>query len=143
MIIEIMEDYLHPELVFEHTKEHMELDIFIPSLGLAFEYHGQQHYQEVHAFGPQSQYEQRDEEKLASCKKAGITLITVPYWWDRTTQSIGGTIAALRPDIVFASSEVVGTPIPTTRPPSPHTFSTCRNTRGTAGIVASKVEEKS
>lgn len=36
----ILEDYLHPQLKFPEGDEFAELDIFIPSLNLAFEYQG-------------------------------------------------------------------------------------------------------
>jgi hypothetical protein len=41
---EILCDYKHPQLSFT-TNNKMELDIYIPSLSLAFEYQGQQHYE--------------------------------------------------------------------------------------------------
>jgi hypothetical protein len=63
----------------------MELDIFIPSLSLAFEYHGRHHYAEAWLFGSPDQtgVEQRDVEKRQACKKIGITLVDIPYWWDQ------------------------------------------------------------
>jgi hypothetical protein len=47
---EIYEDYIHPGLTFSSNKP-MQLDIFLPSLHLAFEYQGIQHYQEKYYFG--------------------------------------------------------------------------------------------
>lgn len=61
----------------------MELDIFIPSLNLGLEYHGEQHFQDVQYFGPKQQYTTRDTHKREACEAQGITLIEVPYWWDR------------------------------------------------------------
>jgi hypothetical protein len=61
----------------------MELDVYLPSLSLAFEYQGIQHYEDKFYFGTASrEYSQRDKEKRAACKEIGITLIEVPYWWD-------------------------------------------------------------
>lgn len=41
---DIFLSYLHPDLLFLESKKPMELDIFIPSLQLAFEYQGEQHF---------------------------------------------------------------------------------------------------
>lgn len=30
----------------------------------------------------------------------GITLIEIPYWWDRTRQSLGATVHKFRPDLL-------------------------------------------
>eukprot|EP01125_Pyxidicula_operculata_P012400 TRINITY_DN4071_c0_g1_i1.p1 TRINITY_DN4071_c0_g1~~TRINITY_DN4071_c0_g1_i1.p1 ORF type:complete len:529 (+),score=58.27 TRINITY_DN4071_c0_g1_i1:43-1629(+) len=72
----------------------MELDIFIPEYSLAFEYHGEQHYHE----GPFSEYSNlelqrmRDTQKLERCKKCEIVLVVIPYWWDKTIESLIATI---------------------------------------------------
>ncbi len=42
----ILANYLHPQLVYRDTKKKMELDIYLPSLSLAFEYQGEQHYEQ-------------------------------------------------------------------------------------------------
>ena len=66
----------------------MQLDVFIPSRSLAFEYQGQQHYEDVGGFSPTKTYQQRDEEKRALCAANNIKLIEVPYWWNRTQESL-------------------------------------------------------
>jgi hypothetical protein len=38
-------NFKHPEMFFPDSKMSMELDIYIPSLKIAFEYQGSQHYQ--------------------------------------------------------------------------------------------------
>ena len=66
----------------------MQLDVFIPSRSLAFEYQGKQHYEEVGIFSPTKTYQQRDEEKRILCAANNIKLIEVPYWWNRTHESL-------------------------------------------------------
>ena len=107
---EILMDYKHPELVYSDTRKRMELDIFIPSLNLAFEYQGEHHYHSHYLFGSNETQKVRDEEKRMACKRAGITLIEIPYWWDRSKTSIAATIHKYRPDIIPEAG--AGQPIP-------------------------------
>ncbi len=44
--------------------------------------------------------QQRDEFKQEVCYANGITLIVVPYWWNRTKESIAKTVHMARPDIL-------------------------------------------
>lgn len=46
-----------PELKFSKTSQPVELDVFIPSLNIAFEYQGMQHYQDTMVFGLSQQYQ--------------------------------------------------------------------------------------
>lgn len=80
----------------------MELDIFIPSLKLGFEYHGAQHYQLSERFSDVSMEERRrkDDEKKLACKKAGITLIEVPYYWNGTREALIEMIRNENPELV-------------------------------------------
>eukprot|EP01127_Copromyxa_protea_P002547 TRINITY_DN1244_c0_g2_i3.p1 TRINITY_DN1244_c0_g2~~TRINITY_DN1244_c0_g2_i3.p1 ORF type:complete len:219 (+),score=47.02 TRINITY_DN1244_c0_g2_i3:961-1617(+) len=91
---EILENYLHPNLVWE-SKENpgkMELDLWIPSRNIAFEYQGEQHYHDfVQIFGRGADlysYYLRDQEKKNQCAAEGISLIYVPYWWDMSSSSL-------------------------------------------------------
>ena len=47
---------------------------------------------------PEAQ-QQRDEEKREACKQRNITLIEVPYWWDRSKSSLVATVLKNRPDL--------------------------------------------
>mmetsp|Transcript_9533 Transcript_9533/g.13130 ORF Transcript_9533/g.13130 Transcript_9533/m.13130 type:complete len:363 (+) Transcript_9533:2-1090(+) len=82
---EILEDFLHPEM---SSKRPLQLDAFLPSRSLAFEYQGQQHFQDIHVFQSKRAYRERDQEKRIQCAKHNITLIEVPYWWDRTQKGL-------------------------------------------------------
>jgi hypothetical protein len=77
----------------------MELDIFIPHLSLAFEYQGQHHYTDNYQSGVAKDVQQRDIQKASACLAAGITLIQVPYWWDKSSRFIEKLIFETRPDL--------------------------------------------
>jgi len=66
----------------------MEIDLFIPSLKLAFEYNGHQHYITQQIFDISDDNMIKDEEKKKILTESGITLISVPYWWDETIESL-------------------------------------------------------
>jgi len=60
----------------------LELDIFIPDLGLALEYQGQQHFHPVEAWGGEEaliDLQERDQRKASICEDRGVTLITFDY----------------------------------------------------------------
>ncbi len=56
---EILVEYLHPDLIYQDTLQKMELDIYIPSLSLAFEYQGEHHYKHHFIFGDPEPYKIR------------------------------------------------------------------------------------
>lgn len=54
------------------------LDIFVPSLDIAIEYQGSQHFEAVDYFGGESQFrenQERDQRKRLKCRKAKVKLI--------------------------------------------------------------------
>ena len=58
------------------------LDIFIPSIGVAIEYQGIQHYEPVAVFGGEEKLQKRielDKKKSELCKNNGIVLIEFKY----------------------------------------------------------------
>ena len=48
----VKEDYRQGEITFD-SGHRMEMDVFVPDLKLAFEYQGQQHFNDLYLFGPQ------------------------------------------------------------------------------------------
>lgn len=61
----MLEEYYHPQLEFSenivsNNRKQMQLDVFVPSLKLAFEYHGKQHYEDHPIFGSFSDQQVRD-----------------------------------------------------------------------------------
>ena len=97
-----MENFTHPDLLFAESNREMRLDVFVPTLSLAFEFNGPQHYKDIHFFGPSKQYTERDEEKKMICKLHGITVIDVPYWWNGSKTSLAATIKKIKPDVKLA-----------------------------------------
>jgi len=85
---------------FDHKKLYVySYQIFIPNLALAFEYNGEYHYKFVPIHPDFTVTKQRDQFKQEICQKNGITLIVIPYWWDKSIESLAQTIRLLRPDI--------------------------------------------
>lgn len=98
---DILMDHPHPHLSYDHSDRHIELDIFIPSLSLAFEHHGEQHYQSQDFISKQLQERMvKDRERRMKCDMAGITLIEIPYWVQLKSEDIQATIHRVRPDII-------------------------------------------
>jgi hypothetical protein len=61
----------------------LELDGYAESLGIAFEYHGEQHYRAVafskNSLSPIARQKELDQLKRERCRENGVTLIEVPY----------------------------------------------------------------
>jgi hypothetical protein len=91
------------------------LTIFIPRLSLALEYQGEQHYHSLAHFGDLSVYQRRDQAKHKFASQFGITLISIPFWWDCSSNSLASTIEYYRPDINLQPSKEVP-PIPLEMP---------------------------
>jgi hypothetical protein len=64
------------------------------------EYQGEIHYYNVRPYGSHRTRRTTDAQKQILCKEAGITLIEVPYWWDRSPLSLAATIQLHRPDLL-------------------------------------------
>jgi len=96
---EIVEEYTKPHFVFSNN-EKMFFDLFLPSLGLAIEYHGEQHFQDIEFFKPQLYTSKRDLEKKNKCEEFGITILEIPYWWDLSKEGIIHAIEKQHPRLI-------------------------------------------
>jgi len=83
----------------EPALKSFNVDIFIPSLSLAIEYHGIQHYQSTSFYGSHEKQQIIDESKRILCRSIGISLIEIGYWWDYEQNTLLNTIYKHRPDI--------------------------------------------
>ena len=85
----LLEDYHHPLLV---KVTNMELDIFIPSLNIAFEYQGEHHFDDMPHSGSIELFKARDFQKSTICENLDIHLILIPYWWDKSITSLASLL---------------------------------------------------
>jgi hypothetical protein len=91
---------VHPLLHYPETGRTMELDIYFPSIKLALEYQGEQHFHWTFQGGNPTHQQVRDHWKMDACNRENITLITIPFWWDRDPKSLLATIGKYRVDLV-------------------------------------------
>ena len=98
----MLSDLLHSEEMLvddSHPELKCQLDVYFPHLNLAFEYQGAQHYEQIGVYGDVSDRMARDETKAARCLSKGISLITVPFWWNKKRPALLTAILAERPDL--------------------------------------------
>jgi len=112
--VEIQIDYKNPEFVYNKSKRQMEFDIYIPQYNLIVEWFGREHYTFHWRYGPSEPQKQRDQEKRDVLKKAGITHIIIPHWWDGSKDSLIATIHKYRPDLIPDAG--TGQPVPEQMP---------------------------
>lgn len=76
------------------------MDIYLPKENLAFEYQGQGHFHDLYSLGHRWRQRNLDQNKRELCRREGITLIEVPFWWDFSTSSLVTTIQEKRKDLL-------------------------------------------
>jgi hypothetical protein len=72
-----------------------ELDIFVPSLKLAIEYQGEQHFEPIDAWGGEEglkKTRRRDEEKKLRCESNDVTLLYFDHDAELTEKTVDGRI---------------------------------------------------
>ncbi len=57
--LDVYHNYKHPDVYSSDTTKRLELDVYIPSLGLGFEYQGKQHYEDNPLFGDKETHQKR------------------------------------------------------------------------------------
>lgn len=85
---------LCPDAIYQYRDYWLEpqsIDIFIPSLRVAIEYQGAQHYKQIEHFGGKLSYEdnqRRDKEKKEKCSQNNVLLLEWPYKIEVSKESI-------------------------------------------------------
>jgi hypothetical protein len=95
--IEIESNYFGTIVKNMETRSSLQLDAWIPSLNIALEYQGHQHYATEDYWGD-GHYKQmeRDHHKMVQCKESNIDLIVIPYWWNMKVESLAGVLKEVR-----------------------------------------------
>jgi hypothetical protein len=80
----------------------MTVNFFIPTLTLAFDYQGVSEFVEKWTDEEQLMTVIENKEKLDLAKSQNISLVSVPFWWDRSAVSLAATVIEI--DINLKSS---------------------------------------
>jgi DNA ligase-1 len=84
------------------TGKYLELDLWIPVLGLCFEFQDDYHYITTwYAHDPVDTIKSADSVKRESILKRKTTLIVVPCWWNGSSESLLASVHFHRPDLLF------------------------------------------
>jgi len=94
---------LYPNLLINFNKKdaiNSELDIYIPSLKLAFELNGIYHYEPVHGQDKLTQTQNNDQRKFQACIEQGISLCIIDtskqkYFKESTSQEFISIITGI------------------------------------------------
>lgn len=73
----------YPIYDLPHKTKPLSFDFYIPSLNIAIEFQGSQHYIKNKFLGGDKEFKEsnfRDKLKNSYCKDSGIKLLEIPYW---------------------------------------------------------------
>ena len=104
------------DAIFQYKVEWLgkqSLDIYIPSLKLAIEYQGKQHYEPIEIFGGKEGFENtkiRDRNKKSLCKKNGIKLLEWKYDMIPNEENLKRIMEDLNTSFQNELSEICRTP---------------------------------
>eukprot|EP00026_Physarum_polycephalum_P001040 Phypoly_transcript_01041.p1 GENE.Phypoly_transcript_01041~~Phypoly_transcript_01041.p1 ORF type:complete len:1163 (+),score=140.56 Phypoly_transcript_01041:229-3717(+) len=83
------------------TGHYFELDVWIPDFNLSFEFQDAYHYTSTwYSHIPLETLRQKDIRKQKTVENGGVTLITVPCWWDGNEESLIASIRTRRPELL-------------------------------------------
>jgi len=85
---------------YKDLPDFFEYDLFLPELSLAFEYQGESHYHRVAIYGSLRHQQIKDLKKKLWSREIGVTLICIPYWWNRSVDSLVAMIGHARPELI-------------------------------------------
>lgn len=87
------------DLISPTTGRHLEVDFWLPNFNLAFEFQEEYHFASWWYSIDFRTVQHKDNIKKEMLKAKGTTLVTVPYWWDGSKESLHSTILLQRPDL--------------------------------------------
>jgi hypothetical protein len=104
-LLQALRDLFPGKQIVEESRTHQnrtsaEMDLIIPELALALEFQGEHHFSDVLDVGLADKKAATDQAKAAAVQSKGYSLISVPYWWDGDSSSLGNTIRAHRADLI-------------------------------------------
>jgi hypothetical protein len=70
------------------------VDAYLPAWGVAIEYQGAQHYQQINT-GDIHRRRRRDSEKEQALQQLGICLVKIPYWWNTSWHQLYATLMSV------------------------------------------------
>jgi len=97
--VEVSKNFSHKQFEYSDTKRPFNISVYVPSLKLGFDYFEDPNTSCQYAVGANYSVNLFNRSKKNVCDKLGITLIEVPSWWDRKSESILVAIKRCRPDI--------------------------------------------
>jgi len=83
------------------------LDVYVPGLCLAVEYHGEHHFRSSSMFGRPDRQRLLDQRKRMQCVSLGITLLELDFRWDLSLQRLLSAILATRPDLSHWQKQLI------------------------------------
>lgn len=99
LLFQIVKVLFPDQEIYRHYRpawlQGLEYDIYLPSLKLAFEYQGQQHFYAIKAWGGEEslmKVKQRDTKKVTLSQQLDIRLLTIDYTEPLTTSYIDKVI---------------------------------------------------
>lgn len=97
---------LYPDAICEYGAPWLKdqrIDVFIPSIGVAIEYQGEQHYEAIDFFGGKSgllETRLRDKRKAEACARAAVTLVEWRYSETISEEALRRKLQAAGPPLV-------------------------------------------
>ena len=99
---------LFPDAVYQYSAEWLKtqtIDIFIPSINCALEYHGEQHYLSVEYFGGEKKLTHQakmDTIKRDKCNAQGVSLFEWPYYLQINMPSVCSFFHESMPEVTLS-----------------------------------------
>eukprot|EP00026_Physarum_polycephalum_P000339 Phypoly_transcript_00339.p1 GENE.Phypoly_transcript_00339~~Phypoly_transcript_00339.p1 ORF type:complete len:1688 (+),score=210.60 Phypoly_transcript_00339:78-5141(+) len=89
------------------TGYYVELDLFLPDLDLCFEFQDNYHYlTSWYSHVPLATTREKDDYKRESVRMRHVTIVSVPFWWDGSENSLSALVHFYRPDLLSPRGDV-------------------------------------